>query len=220
MNQRMKKIKVVTMLMTLFVVISLTACKETVDFDAKRYVQGCLDSSTKEKYDDFVAMTNMKKEDAQMVYDERILKAVEIVGANKFGEELEAQYIEMYKSIFANHKYEVGEAVKNEDGSYTVSVTTYSLKVFEGTMENAKAELSAWIDKKQGNGKQPTNDEVTKKRLEITYDIIMKKMEKPEYGEAVKIDVAVVPKESESGIAYAIDANSFEEVLASCLDAN
>ena len=219
MNQRMKKIKVATMFMTLLAVISLTACKETVEFDAKRYVQGCLDSSTKEKYDDFVAMTNMKKEDAQMLYDERILKAVEIVGANKFGEELEKQYIEMYKSLFANHKYEVGEAVKNEDGSYTVPVTTYSLKVFEGTMESAKTELSTWIDKKQEAGKELTDDEITKKRLQITYDIIMKKLEKPEYGEAVKIDVAIVPKESESGTSYVMDANSFEEVLSSCVDA-
>ncbi len=216
MNQMTKKRSLFTVAAAFVLILSLTACSFS-DFDAKRYVQGCLDALTKEKFDDYVEMTNSTKEEAQKEYDERMDKEISSMGISGISDEMEQKYRDLFKSIYGKCKYEVGEAVKNSDDSYTVPVTTYKLTVFEGCMTEMQAELTKWAEKVAKEGKQPSDSEITEKTMQILLDCINKNLEKDQYAEAVKVDVTVKKSTTDSN-TYVIDDSDYEKVMNACVD--
>lgn len=216
MNRMTKKRNLFTMAVTFVLILSLTACSFS-DFDAKRYVQGCLDALTKEKFDDYVEMTQSTKEEAQKEYDERMDKEISSMGISGMSDEMEQKYRDLFKTIYSKCKYEVGEAVKNSDDSFTVPVTTYKLTVFEGCMTEMQSQIAEWAEKIAKKGTQPSSDEITEKTMEILLDCTKKNLEKEQYAEAVKVDVTVKKSSTDSN-TYIIDESDYEKVLNACID--
>ncbi|MCM1245886.1 MAG: hypothetical protein NC293_09625 [Roseburia sp.] len=217
-QRRMKRAAVVTALV-LVICMSVTACG--TDFDAKRYVQGCLDAMTKGKFDDYTAMANINAEEAQKQYDESMDQEMKaMMGSLSLSEELQQEYREMFKNLYAKCKYEVGEAVKNSSDSYTVPVKVYKMKIFEGIMQDAQKEATEYVNKqmKKNPDKVPSKEDVTKKTLEYLLELMTKKLENVEYGEETNIDVAVTRDKSQGNV-FAIPDATYTQILNACMDA-
>ncbi len=216
MNYKTKKRNLVTIAVSLLLVFSLTACS-LFEFDAKRYVQGTLDAVTKAKFDDYVEMTQSTEEEAKKEYDTAMQQQMATLGAANVSPEMQEKYLEFVKTAFAKFKYEVGDAVKNEDGSYTVPVTTYKLKVFEGCMDKLTEDITAWALEVAESGEEPSETEVADKTMQMMLDILNANLAKAEYGEAVKVDVAV-RKDSADSNKYTIDEADSQKVMNACMD--
>lgn len=99
----------------------LTGCGKK--FDASRYVKGCLDASTKGVFTDYCDMTNSTEEEVKEQYETRMSTELEsMIGSITMTDEMKQRYLSIYKQIYSNCKYEVGEAKEGRDQSYTVPV--------------------------------------------------------------------------------------------------
>lgn len=216
MRQRGMKRGVIAIALALVVCMSVTACGS--DFDAKRYVQGCLDALTKAKFDDYTAMANIKEEEAQKEYDQRMDQEVAaMTGSVSMSEELQQKYRELFKNMYSKCKYEVGDAVKNSSDSYTVPVKVSQMKIFEGVMSETQQKATEYVEKQKKKKKTPSTEEITQKSMEILLDIMTKKLENVEYGEETSIDVAVT-RDKSKGNVFVISEATYTQILSACMD--
>lgn len=212
MNRVFKKRSFLTTVVTLLLVVCLTGCFSS-DFDAKRYTQGCLDALTKAKFDDYTEMTTITKEEAQKQYDEHMDKELaSLTGAVSLSADLQEQYLALFKDLYSKCKYEVGEAVKNSDESYTVTVTTYKMKAFEGAMESVMKK----VEELAKESKNISQDEVTEKTFQFLLDEVKGKLENVEYAEAQKIDISVTCNNSTN--TYTISESDYQKIVQACID--
>lgn len=218
MRQRGMKRRVIAIALALVICMSVTACGS--DFDAKRYVQGCLDALTKAKFDDYTAMANIKEEDAQKEYDQRMDKELEaMTGSVNMSEELQQKYRELFKNIYSKCKYEVGDAVKNSSDSYTVPVKVSQMKIFEGVMNEAQKKATEYVKEQKKKKKTPSTEEITQKSMEFLLDIMTEKLENVEYGEETSIDVAVTRDKSQGNV-FVVSEATYTQILTACIDIN
>ncbi len=221
MKQGMKKI--LTTVVALLVIVNLSGCAifdMFGDFDAQRYTQGCLDAAFKGEFDDYTATTGMTKEEAQKEYDERMDKEIQSMGVAGISDEMKQKYKDLFEDIYSKCKYEVGEAKKNSDDSFTVPVTTYKLKVFDGCMERIQTDITKWAEEIIASGaSQPSNDEVIDKTMNIMLDCINENLEKAEYGDATTVEITVKGNKDGSKTEYSISESDFEKIFNSCVDA-
>lgn len=218
MRQRGMKRGAIAIALALVICMSVTACG--TDFDAKRYVQGCLDALTKAKFDDYTAMANIKEEEAQKEYDQRMDKELEaMTGSVSMSEEMQQKYRELFENMYSKCKYEVGDAVKNSSDSYTVPVKVSQMKIFEGVMSEAQQKATEYVEKqvKKNPNKVPSTEEITAKTLEYLLDIMTKKLENVEYGEETNIDVAVTRDKSQGNV-FVISEATYTQILNACMD--
>lgn len=218
MKQRAKKRGVIAIALAFVICMSVTACG--ADFDAKRYVQGCLDALTKAKFDDYTAMANIKEEDAKKEYEQRMDKEVQaMTGSVNLSEELQQKYRELFKNMYSKCKYEVGDAVKNSSDSYTVPIKVSKMKIFEGVMKEAQEKAMQYVEEQQKKNpkKTPSTQEITEKSMEFLLDIMTKKLENVEYAEETNIDVAV-NRDKSQGNVFVISEATYTQILNACMD--
>lgn len=189
----------------------LTGCAE---FDASRYVQSCLDASFHGEFETYMEMTNSKEEEARAAYDKLIQSEVDALEqgytiSDEQKEKFRGLFIDMYKAC----KYEVGEAVKNDDDSFTVPVTTYKLAVFEG-MNDAADQFATDYYKDHSDA---SVDEVYSAILDFMYDYINDRVTNPEYGEASTTNVNV-PLTSTNPKTYTLSTNDLQNLVYELLD--
>lgn len=220
MKQRMKKI--LTTVVALLVIVNLSGCallNMFGDFDAQRYTQGCLDAALKGEFDDYTATTGMTKEEAQKEYDERMEKDIQSMGITGISDEMKQKYKDLFAEIYGKCKYEVGEAKKNEDDSFTVPVTAYKLKAFDGCVERIQNDITEWAEEIAESGAtQPSNEEVIEKTMNILLECITENLEKLEYGDATTIEITVTGKKDGLKTEYSIADSDFTKILNACLD--
>ncbi len=134
----MKKI-ICAILCVVMMVCSLTGC--LAEFDAKAYVQGNIDVVYLNKItDEYLKIVSNTKDELNDIYEQ--------------GMEVEADYfvsyfsidlsiapegtferiVEIYKQIYANSKYEVGEPLKSGE-DYLVDVTIYPMDIIMKVVE-------------------------------------------------------------------------------------
>lgn len=174
----MKKIKksVTALLTSLCVLLGLSACGNTGIETATLLVQGNIDVIYQGKYDDeYLNLVGSTKADAEADYLDGLAVEAEyfayywgIVDAD-YGDEYEDldesfrdELVELYRDIYSHSKYEVMDAVKQEDGSYTVKVLVEPIDIMEKAYElyvndeyeplnefwdkYADADFSSWTD--------------------------------------------------------------------------
>ena len=115
----------------------------------------------------------------------------------------------MYKAC----KYEVGEATKNDDKSFTVPVTTYKLTVFEGMTDAAEQYATEYCT----NNPDTTLDDAYAAILDFMYDYISEKLANPEYAEGVTKNVSV-PLTTTKPATYTLDTNDVQNLAYDLLD--
>lgn len=206
-----KKKLSIFLLFTFVVGCMLTGCTE---FDASRYVQSCLDASFHGEFETYMEMTNSSEADARASYDQLIQTEVNALEqgftiSDEQKEKFKALFIDMYKAC----KYEVGEATKNDDKSFTVPVTTYKLTVFDGMDAAADDFATSYYDEHS----DASVDEIYAAILDFMYDYISEKVANPEYGDAVTTNVSV-PLTSTNPKIYTLDTNDLQNLVYELLD--
>lgn len=207
-----------SLLMIVFVLSALlTGCG--TEFDASGYVRACLDANTHGEFDEYARLTNMTAEEIKKKnYDDRLDQEIAYLDTYKADDETKQKFRSLFEKMYNSFKYEVGDAVKNDDGSFTVPVTTYKLKVFGDIMTDITTFATDFYTEKAESGDtNVTEDEINKVVVDYMYDYISKNLEKLEYEEGVPINVTVSPTPGNKNV-YTISTTNLQELLKSMVD--
>lgn len=121
----------------------LTGCAK---FDASAYLQALLDNSYKNDSTALVELGIGTEEEAAAIYEQGLDAEMEAMTASAgIPEDQLAGMRDIMADMLASAKYSVGEAEKQDDGSYVVTVTYEQMNVFGPTMDNYMAEAETLI---------------------------------------------------------------------------
>ncbi len=195
----------------------LTGCGKK--FDASRYVKGCLDASTKGVFTDYCDMTNSTEEEVKEQYETRMSTELEsMIGSITMTDEMKQRYLSIYKQIYSNCKYEVGEAKEGRDQSYTVPVKVCRLNIFKSALDETQQRLQQRMEEMIRN-KQPTSTELTMQAyVEILAGVFEEKLQNPEYGAEETVTVSVVVNSDSD--EYKIADEDYVKLFAALDDAS
>lgn len=107
-------------------------------FDASGYVKALLDNSYKNDSAQFVSMKVGTADEASELYEQGLNNEVDTMVQSmgyEVSDEQKQDLRESFANILAGAKYTVGEAEKQDDGSYIVTVTYEQMQIFEPTIE-------------------------------------------------------------------------------------
>ena len=146
--KRSKK-SVFALVLALSIILSLSACMGTGEADITKLVQGNIDVIYQGKYDsEYLELVSSTQEEAERDYLDGLAVEAEyfayywgIVDPD-YGDEYEdldesfrEELVELYREIYSYSKYEVMDAVKLEDGSYSVKVLVEPIDVMHQAYE-------------------------------------------------------------------------------------
>lgn len=115
--------------------------------DASAYVKSVLDVRYKNDSTAYVEMKFGTKEEAEAAYAEVMDNNVNgFVEKFQLSEELADEFRQILADISASVKYTVGEAVKQDDGSYLVTVTYEKMNFFLPFLEEYRTAVTAKVE--------------------------------------------------------------------------
>lgn len=213
----MKSIKKLSVLFlsTFMIACFTTGC--SLGFDASGYVKACLDANAHGEFDAYAEITGSSIEDVEKLYNQMLDDDMSYLDAYNLGDEKKAQFRELFIQLYKNFKYEVGEAVKNDDGSYSVPVTVYKLIVFQDIMSEGESYMTDYVQKEMDAGRTPTTDDIYAAAADYLYDALNKRLSSLEYAEPVTTNVKVAPTASDSRV-YSMDQTELQNLLQSMVD--
>lgn len=141
----------------------LAACGNS--FDASRYINALLDNSYKNDSTAFVEMKIGTEEEAKALYEQGLQAEIDAMLTDM---DISEKQLEGFRTIIGEilgrAKYTVGEAEKQGDGSYVVTVTYEQLNVFVPAMEAYYAVieqmLTDWTEAALAGEETPTEEEM------------------------------------------------------------
>jgi len=140
----------VALCLTLVLALALTACGG--GFDAADLVQGNLDEIyTGQASDAYLKIVDTTAEEVQQTYLDGLEVEAEVFAyyfdIENMTDEIKAEIIDLYKDIYAQAKYTVGESSKLDDSTYAVKVTVSPLDIFHLVDEDFDDALQPFYDK-------------------------------------------------------------------------
>ena len=120
-------------------------------FDASAYLKALLDNSYKNDSSQIVSMKIATAEEAAELYEQGLDAEVDSMASavGSHSSEQEEAYKKLFADVLAGAKYTVGEAKKQDDGSFVVTVTYEQMNVFkpamEAYMEAVYAQSEIWM---------------------------------------------------------------------------
>lgn len=218
----MKK-KLSIILVCIMVVGVLGGCGNS--FDASAYVKALLDNSYKNDSSQIVDMKIATAEEAAEIYEEGLDAELDAMlsSVGTLSEEQEAEYRQLFADILAGAKYTVGEAEKQSDGSFVVTVTYEQMNVFEPAMEdymNAVIEKSNEWQAAYENGEEvPSDSEMMEWIAMALKDSIAESLKSVTYDEPQTATVKVSIQDN-VWTPSSSDLANLEEVFFDLEDAN
>ena len=133
--------KKILVLFTILMMGILTGCGMKEE-EAKAYVEASLDAAYMGEFDAFVEITDSTPEGAAAMYDENIEHIMDAAGFADLNldEELTEDYKQLFLDLIKKVDYSVGEAVKEEDDSFSIDVTVRPMIILDG-IENELTEV-------------------------------------------------------------------------------
>jgi len=133
--------------------VSLTGCSAT--FDASAFVKGNLDSLYLGNVSaDFLDIVSDTEEALTQIHETTLLVEAEYffnffdIVEDFIPPDMKVEVRDMYRLIFSNAKYEVGEATQTGD-DYLVTVTVYPIDIIQKVLEDFDDFMSAWYDRQE-----------------------------------------------------------------------
>lgn len=206
---------VTTLLFVLLTACMLTGC--SIKFDASGYIKACLDANTHGEFAAYAEITKVPEEDIKANYDKLIDKEISYLSTYNLSEEKTADFRKLFIDIYKSCKYEVGEATKNDDGSYSVPVTTYKLMIFKDFMKDGEAFITDYCNKEIEAGNTPSEDDLYLVVADFMYDYLSKNLEAAEYAEGKTTTVTVAPS-AENKKLFSISDAELQGLLDSMID--
>lgn len=141
--------------------------------DATGYIQALLDNSYKNDSTQFVELKIGTAEEAADLYEQGLDAEVDaFVGAvnamlspiSTITDE-QSQYLkQVFADIFAGARYTVGEAEKQDDNSFVVTISYEQMHVFAPAMKTFNADvedmINEWTEEVQAGGDLPADEEI------------------------------------------------------------
>ena len=185
-------------------------------FDASAYVQAVLDVSYKNETEGYMEITGASQEEADNVFENNLDATMKEFESSAMPEDLQPRYRELFGEIARNVNYTVGEAQKEEDGSFTVPLKVKPVSLFTDTYETftqrAEEYAGEITDSVMQGASMPTEDEMQEQVYRIYYEVLREGLDNgPLYGEARDIDLHV--RKNENG-DYEIDGEDMKELDA------
>jgi len=158
----------------------LAGCAPKVD--ASAYVKSVLDVRYKNDSTAYVENKFGTKEEAEAAYIEGMDNTMnEFLEGLQLSEELTGEFRQVLGDVSAAVKYTVGEAVKQDDGSYLVTVTYEKMNFFvpfleeyQATAEAKMTELAAELEAGEGTGQDQA--EFAEKMNDVLYGTMVETM--------------------------------------------
>ena len=145
-------------------------------FDPVEYVQAVLDASYKNETEAYVEVTGASEEEAGRIFENNLDATMEQFASSPMPEELKPKYRELFAQLAEHVSYTVGEAVPEEDGSYTVPVKVKPLTLFSDTYETFRQKAQEYADQVtdsvMGGAEMPTDDQMQAQVYEIYYEVL------------------------------------------------
>lgn len=201
--------------------ILVTACTVTgctPSFDARAYIKACLDANTHGEFAEYADITKTSVEEVEALYNKGIDTEISYLDSYNISDEKREEFRALFVDIYKSFKYEVGEAVRNDDDSYSVPVTTYKLQIFKDIMSEGEAYLTDYAQKEVDAGRTPTQEQLEEEALNYMYDTMKANLGALEYGEAVTITVTVSPSQQNSQTVYSVGQADLQTLLESFID--
>lgn len=180
----------------LIVIMTLLLVGCTADFDAEGYTKAVLDVSYKNQTEQYVELTESTEKDAEQIFEQNLDAMVEEFGGLMLSEELMENYRGLFADMMKQVKYEVGEAIKDEEQNYTVNVTICPMRIFDDTYAVFQQEAEAYAreisDGALNGNAVPTEEEMQNHVFELYYQILKNALEdEVQYGDPETVTVHV-----------------------------
>jgi hypothetical protein len=112
-----------------------------------KYLEALLDTSYKNDISQFVSMKLGTEEEARALYNQGIDDGLAtFCDSLNVPEELEDDFRDLYKNMLKLVKYNVGDAVKQNDGSYIVTITYQKMNIFKPAVEIYEENIATIVD--------------------------------------------------------------------------
>ena len=171
-------------------------------FDASGYLQAIFDVYFKGETEGFVEQGIGTAEDGLAIYNRNLDAQIENLSIlGNVSEEVAAGYREAYGEIYANLKYEVGEAVQLDENTYEVTVTYEKMyvmdKVTPAFREGIAALANEWSAQAEETGSAPSGDEMADQMFKLQLECMDAAMSQLTYGEPAEFVIRVEWSEEE-----------------------
>ncbi len=183
-------------------------------FDASGYVKALLDNSYKNDSTQFVSMKIGTADEAAKLYEDGLDSEVSAMVSSmgySVSDEQEQAIREVFAKILAGAKYTVGEAEKQDDGSYVVTITYETMEIFGSAMEDYMDKI---VEMQAGLTGEETNDELVAMAIDAFKDVLDASVANATYAapETTTITVELIdkvytPKQSD---LYNLEASLFD----------
>lgn len=210
----------ISMILVLCCVVTLSACslsditKIFKDFDASAYTQAFLDAISKNEFTQYAEITNSTEDMAKKEYESLLDNSVtSLLSTITVSDETKQNIREMFHNIYSKWNYTVGEAVKNDDKSFTVPVTVKKLTVFDGVLK----ETIKRFEKRSKDSKDLTDSAYYDMYYQTFIELVNDTLAKNEYGEETVIQVKVSPTAKDANI-YEIKPESITALYNATMD--
>ncbi len=169
-------------------------------FNASEYVKAVLDVSYKNKTEEYIALTDTPKEEAEQIFEKNLDVTMEEFDSLNLPDELSAKYRELFGNIAGKVSYTVGQAQKDKEGNYTVEVMVKPITLFEDTyatfQQKAKEYAEQVSNDVMAGAEMPSDEQMQNDVYQIYYDVLMEEWNQGlQYGEAVNVTLHVVKAE-------------------------
>jgi hypothetical protein len=125
-----------------------------------KYLEALLDTSYKNEITQFVNIKLGTEDEARALYNQGIDDGVTaFCDSLNVPEELEDDFRELYIEMLKLVKYEVGDAVKQSDGSYIVTITYQKMNLFKPAVEIYEENVASIVDGWANSDEDMENDE-------------------------------------------------------------
>lgn len=171
-------------------------------FDASAYLKALLDNSYKNDSSQLVSMKIATAEEAADLYKQGLDAEVESMASavGSLSQEQEDAYKQLFADVLSGAKYTVGEAKKQDDGSFVVTVTYEQMNVFEPAMEAymeaVYAQSAIWQTAYENGEEIPSDAEMTDWLATTLKDCIQDSLKSVTYDEPQTATVKISIKDN------------------------
>lgn len=207
-----------SILFVLCVVMSITLTGCMPGFDASAYVKACLDANTKGDFAVYAEITGSAVEEIEALYNQTIDAEMAYIETCNLSDETKASFRQLFIDIYKSFKYEVGEAVLNENDTYTVPVTTYKLMIYKSVLTDGESYLTSFAQTEVDASRTPTKEQLETEAWNYIYDNMKANLEQLEYAAPITTNVIVSPTKNDSEIIYSVQQDDLQAIIESLID--
>lgn len=162
-------------------------------FDAAAYTKALLDNSYKNDSTDFVSMKLGTAEEAADLYEQGLDSEVDamLAAAGNVSDAQAQEFRKVFADILAGARYTVGEAEKQDDGSFVVTVTYEQMQVFGPAMEQYMDDINNWVAEIQATGNIPSDDEMMETIVDMLKDSLVDALPNATYADPATTTIRI-----------------------------